>query len=375
MNDRLQALGDRGVAVWADSIARDWLTDGALVRLRDHAGVVGVTSNPTIFEAALTAGDAYDAQLAALARDGHDAATIFERLALDDIRVAAEQLAPAHAASDGHDGFVSFEVSPSLARDTEATTAAAARIAAAVDVPNLLVKIPATREGLPAIRSSIADGVSVNVTLIFSIERYLEVVEAYLGGLEDRLASGGSVSGVASVASFFVSRVDTLIDPQLETIVDAGGPGADLAKQRLGTSAIDNAKLAYRAWQERFSGERWDRLADAGARPQRCLWASTSTKNPAYRDVVYVEELIGPDTVNTMPLATIAAFGDHGEVRGDTVVEDLARAERLWNDLAELGIDEAQVGQQLEDEGVEKFAASERSLLATVEAARQRTLG
>jgi transaldolase len=374
MNDRLQALADHGVAVWADSIARDWLADGELERLRDQAGVAGVTSNPTIFEAALSAGDAYDAQLADLAAAGHDAATIFERLALDDIRVAAQQLAPVYASTDGHDGFVSFEVSPSLARDTERTASEAARIAADVDVPNLLVKIPATREGLPAIRRSIADGISVNVTLIFSIDRYRDVVEAYLAGLEDRLAAGGSIHEVASVASFFVSRVDTLIDPQLEAVVAEGGARAELARQRLGTAAIDNAKLAYQAWQELFAGPRWKALVAAGARPQRCLWASTSTKNPAYRDVVYCEELVGADTVNTMPLATIEAFGDHGEVRGHTVLEDVARAERLWSDLAELGIDEERVGQQLEDEGVEKFAASERSVLDTVEAARKAAL-
>jgi transaldolase len=374
MNERLQALADHGVAVWADSIARDWLTNGELERLRDRAGVVGVTSNPTIFEAALAAGDAYDAQLADLAAAGHDAATIFERLALDDIRVAAEQLAPVYARTDGHDGYVSFEVPPSLARDTERTASEAARIAHDVDVPNLLVKIPATREGLTAIRRSIAAGISVNVTLIFSIARYLDVVEAYLGGLEDRLAAGGSLHEVASVASFFVSRVDTLVDPQLEAVAAEGGPRAELATQRLGTTAIDNAKLAYQAWQERFAGARWEALAAAGARPQRCLWASTSTKNPAYRDVVYCEELVGADTVNTMPLATIEAFGDHGEVRGHTVLEDVARAERLWSDLAELGIDEEQVGQQLEDEGVEKFAASERSVLDTVEAARKAAL-
>ncbi len=374
MNERLRALADHGVAVWADSIARDWLANGELERLRDRAGVVGVTSNPTIFETALAAGDAYDAQLADLAAEGHDAATIFERLALDDIRLAAEQLAPVYARTDGHDGYVSFEVPPSLARDTERTASEAARIAHAVDVPNLLVKIPATEEGLPAIRRSIADGVSVNVTLIFSIDRYRDVVEAYLGGLEDRLEAGGSVHEVASVASFFVSRVDTLLDPQLEAIAAEGGPRAELATQRLGTAAIDNAKLAYQAWQARFDGPRWEALAAAGARPQRCLWASTSTKNPAYRDVVYCEELVGADTVNTMPLPTIEAFGDHGEVRGHTVLEDVERAERLWSDLAELGIDEEQVGQQLEDEGVEKFAASERSVLDTVEAARRAAL-
>jgi transaldolase len=374
MNERLQALTDHGVAVWADSIARAWLADGELERLRDRAGVTGVTSNPTIFETALAAGDAYDAQLADLAAEGHDAATIFEHLALDDIRVAAEQLAPVYVRTDGHDGYVSFEVSPELARDTERTASEAARIARAVDGPNLLVKIPATREGLPAIRRSIADGISVNVTLIFSIDRYRDVVEAYLTGLEERREAGGSVHEVASVASFFVSRVDTLLDPQLEALAAEGGPRAELAKQRIGTAAIDNAKLAYRAWQELFAGPRWEQLAAAGARPQRCLWASTSTKNPAYRDVIYCEELIGADTVNTMPLATIEAFGDHGEVRGHTVLEDVERAQRLWSDLAELGIDEEQVGQQLEDEGVEKFAASERSLLDTVEAARQAAL-
>lgn len=374
MNQRLRALAEHGVAVWADSIARDWLADGELERLRDRAGVAGVTSNPTIFETALSAGDAYDAQLADLAAEGHDAATIFEHLALDDIRVAAEQLAPVYARTDGHDGYVSFEVPPSLARDTERTVSEAARIARTVDVPNLLVKIPATREGLPAIRRSIAAGISVNVTLIFSIDRYRDVVDAYLGGLEDRLAAGDPVRDVASVASFFVSRVDTLLDPQLEAIADEGGPRAELARARLGTAAIDNAKLAYQAWQQLYAGPRWEALAAAGARPQRCLWASTSTKNPAYRDVVYCEELIGADTVNTMPLATIAAFGDHGEVRGPTVLEDVERAQRLWSDLAELGIDEEQVGQQLEEEGVEKFAASERSVLDTVEAAREAAL-
>jgi transaldolase len=374
MNPRLKALSDHGVAVWADSIARDWLAAGELERLKDDAGVVGVTSNPTIFEAALTAGDAYDAQLARLAADGHDAATIFERLALEDIRVAAEALAPVYERTDGHDGYVSFEVSPGLALDTQRTAAEAARIAGSLDVPNLLVKIPATREGLPAIRRSIAAGVSVNVTLIFSIARYLEVVDAYLGGLEDRLEAGHAVHGIASVASFFVSRVDTLLDPILEARAADGGPVRDLARQRLGTAAIDNAKLAYLAWQDRFGDERWRRLAEAGARPQRCLWASTSTKNPAYRDVLYCEELVGEDTVNTMPLATIDAFADHGEVRGQTVLDDLTRARRLWSDLAELGIDEEQVGQQLEDEGVAKFAASEASVLATVEAARTRAL-
>jgi transaldolase len=372
---RLHTLTDHGVAVWADSIARDWLADGELLRLRDNHAVRGVTSNPTIFEAALQSGSAYDAQLRGLAAAGVDAPTLFERLALEDIRVAAEQLTPVYRSTNGHDGYVSYEVSPDLARDTDATISEAARIFAAADLPNLMIKIPATAEGLPAVRASIAAGINVNVTLIFSIERYLEVIDAYLGGLEDRLAAGGSIDGIASVASFFVSRVDTLLDPILEARAADAGPSGALARERLGTGAIDNAKLAYRAWQARFADERWQALAARGARPQRCLWASTSTKNPAYRDVLYCEELIGEDTVNTMPLATIAAFADHGEIRGHTVVEDLDRALRLWDDLAELGIDERQVGQQLEDEGVEKFATSYASVLASVEAARASALG
>jgi transaldolase len=373
-SQRLHSLTDHGVAVWADSIARDWLADGELLRLRDNHAVRGVTSNPTIFEAALQSGSAYDAQLRELAAAGVDAPSLFERLALEDIRVAAEQLAPVYRSTGGHDGYVSYEVSPDLARETDATISEAARIFAAADLPNLMIKIPATAEGLPAVRASIAAGINVNVTLIFSIERYLEVIDAYLGGLEDRLAAGGSIADIASVASFFVSRVDTLLDPVLEAKAADGGPTRTLARERLGTAAIDNAKLAYRAWQERFADERWQALAAHGARPQRCLWASTSTKNPAYRDVVYCEELIGEDTVNTMPLATIEAFADHGEVRGHTVVEGMDRALRLWDDLAELGIGERQVGQQLEDEGVEKFATSYASVLASVEAARTSAL-
>jgi transaldolase len=375
MNQRMRELGEQGVAVWVDSIARDWLEKGELRRLRDDHGVVGVTSNPTIFQVAIGAGSFYDDQLRELALEGLDAATIFERLALDDIRTAAEELREIHRATDGRDGYVSYEVAPDIAHDTQATIREAERLARTLSIPNLLVKIPATLEGLPAIRATIAAGISVNVTLIFSIERYEAVVEAYLAGLEDRLAAGGSLEGIASVASFFVSRVDSLIDPRLEERIADGGPGASLARERLGTAAIDNAKLAYLASQRRFAGPRWEALAAAGARPQRCLWASTSTKNPAYRDVVYCEELIGRDTVNTMPLPTIEAFSDHGEVRGQTVSEDLDRAQRLWSDLARLGIDETEVGRALEAEGVEKFAASYREVLETVESERSRSLG
>jgi transaldolase len=366
----LTQLGDQGVSVWVDSIARDWLEKGELRRLRDDFSVVGVTSNPTIFQAAIGAGGFYDDQLASLAAHGLGAQAIFERLALYDIRWAAQELRPVYEATGGRDGYVSYEVPPDLAHDADETSFQAARLFDLLSLPNIMIKIPATVEGLAAIRASIAAGVNVNVTLIFSIARYREVVEAYLSGLEERAAAGGDLARVASVASFFVSRVDTLIDPILGERVEEGGPDAELAESRLGTAAVDNAKLAYQAWQELFAGPRWEALQAKGARPQRCLWASTSTKNPNYRDVLYCEELIGRDTVNTMPLSTVDAFADHGIVRGQTVLEGLDRARRLWSDLIRVGIDEEEVGEQLEAEGVEKFSASYSKLLDTIEAKR-----
>jgi transaldolase len=370
MPNPLQQLSAQGVAVWVDSIARDWLEKGELRRLRDQYSVVGVTSNPTIFQAAIGAGGFYDDQLAALAQQSLPTPAIFERLALYDIRWAAHELHTVYDASGGLDGYVSYEVPPDLAHDTDETVFQATRLFDLLAVPNVMIKIPATVEGLPAIRASIAAGVNVNVTLIFSIDRYREVVEAYLAGLEDRAARAADLRHVASVASFFVSRVDTLIDPQLEERVEEGGPDAALAEARLGTAAIDNAKLAYEAWLELFSGPRWEALESKGARPQRCLWASTSTKNPHYRDVLYSEELIGRDTVNTMPLSSVEAFADHGIVRGQTILEDLDRAQRLWSDLIRVGIDEEEVGEQLEQEGVEKFAASYQAMLDTIETKR-----
>jgi transaldolase len=370
MTNPLAQLTEHGVAVWVDSIARDWLEKGELRRLRDDFSVVGVTSNPTIFQAAIGAGGFYDDQLAGLAAQDLPAQAIFERLALYDIRWAAYELRPVYQASGGRDGYVSYEVPPDIAHDSEASTFHAARLFDLLSVPNALIKIPATVEGLPAIQASIAAGVNVNVTLVFSVARYREVVEAYLAGLEERAAAGGDLGQVASVASFFVSRVDTLLDPILEERVEEGGPDATLASSRLGTAAIDNAKLAYQAWLELFAGPRWEALAALGARPQRCLWASTSTKNPNYRDVLYSEELIGPDTVNTMPLSTVEAFADHGIVGGDTLLEGLDRARRLWSDLIRVGIDEEEVGEQLETEGVEKFAASYQKVLDTIEAKR-----
>jgi transaldolase len=371
----LRQLNEEGVSVWVDSIARDWLEKGELRRLRDDFSVVGVTSNPTIFQAAIGAGGFYDDQLAGLAEQGLGAQAIFERLALYDIRWAAHELRGVYRASGGRDGYVSYEVPPDIAHDTDETVFQVARLWDLVSLPNVMIKIPATVEGLPAIRASIAAGVNVNVTLVFSVARYREVVEAYLAGLEERAAKGGDLGHVASVASFFVSRVDTLVDPILEERVEEGGPDAELGQARLGTAAIDNAKLAYQAWLELFAGERWQALEAKGARRQRCLWASTSTKNPHYRDVLYSEELIGRDTVNTMPLSSVEAFADHGVVRGQTVLENLDRARRLWSDLIRVGIDEEEVGEQLEAEGVEKFAASYHAVLDAIEPKRAAAVG
>jgi transaldolase len=355
MTSRLQRLTDQGVAVWVDSIARDWIQKGELRRLRDQFQVVGVTSNPTIFQKAMGEGSFYDDDIAALAAAGRDAQAIFE------------ELEPVWQRTGGVDGRVSFEVPPDIADDTDTTIRETRRLFDALAMPNVFIKIPATAAGVPAIRASIADGINVNVTLIFSIQRYREVIEAYLSGLEDLAARGGDLSQLASVASFFVSRVDTLVDQELQAIIDQGGPEAEAARARLGTAAIDNAKLAYEVFQQTFTGPRWEALASQGARVQRPLWASTSTKNPEYRDVLYVEELIARDTVDTMPLETIEAFADHGEVRGQTATEDLERAHRLWSDLAALDIDEDEVGDRLDREGVKKFIDSYNGAVATIE--------
>jgi transaldolase len=372
MTTRLRQLSDHGVAVWVDSIARDWIQKGELRRLRDQYEVVGVTSNPTIFQKAMGEGSFYDDDLARLAGQGLDARAIFEALALDDIRAAALDMEPVWERTAGLDGRISFEVPPDIADDTDATVRDTGRLFDALARPNVFIKIPATAAGIPAIRASIAAGINVNVTLIFSIARYREVIEAYLAGLEDLADAGGDLVEVASVASFFVSRVDTLVDKELQALIDKGGPEAERARARLGTAAIDNAKLAYEVFEQAFQGPRWQELEREGARVQRPLWASTSTKNPAYRDVLYVEELVARHTVNTMPLETIEAFADHGEVRGHTVKDGMDRAHRLWSDLADLGIDEADVGWRLEREGVEKFADSYNGAVDTIEQKRAR---
>jgi transaldolase len=370
MTRPLEKLSDQGVAVWVDSIARDWLHKGELRRLRDEYSVVGVTSNPTIFQKAMGEGSFYDDDIARLAAEGRDARQVFEALALDDIRAAADDMEPVYQRTGGVDGRISFELPPDIADDTAASVREARRLFDALARPNVFIKIPATAAGVPAIRASLAAGINVNVTLIFSIERYREVIDAFMVGLEELAESGGDLTEIASVASFFVSRVDSNVDKKLQAIVDRGGSEAELARARLGTAAIDNAKLAWEAFEEHFASQRWQALAGQGAHPQRPLWASTSTKNPAYRDVLYVEELVARGSVNTMPIETLDAFQDHGEVRGQTILHDLERAHRLWSDLGDLGIEEPVVMRELEEEGVDRFADSYNGAVDTIERKR-----
>jgi transaldolase len=337
------------------------LQTGGLERLMREDAVVGVTSNPTIFQKAISQGDLYDEQIRACVDEMDDPKEIFWHLAERDIGDACDLLRPVWDAGHGRDGYVSIEVDPNLASDTDGTIAEAQRLHEQINRPNLFVKIPATKEGLPAIEEMIARGRNINVTLTFSLERYAEVAEAYVRGLERLIRSGGDPSKVASVASFFVSRVDTETDKRLD---DLGGH--DELKGKL---AVANAKLAYQRYKEIFSGERWEPLEAAGATKQRCLWASTSTKNPDYRDVLYVEELIGPETVNTMPEETIEAFQDHGHV-ALTLEEGLPKAKRLFEQLADAGIDYDDVVRVLEEEGVQKFADSFSELLDGIRAKR-----
>ena len=357
----LHELTERGQSVWFDTLSRDLVQSGGLKRMMDEDAVTGVTSNPTIFQKALAEGDAYDEQLKGLIESGDDPTQTFFALALDDIRDACDVLRPAYDSSGGVDGFVSMEVEPGIAYDTRKSFEQARWIASEVARPNLYVKIPATEAGLPAIEDCIAHGTPINITLIFSLRRYEAVVEAYLRGLERLVAGGGDPSSVVSVASFFVSRVDTEADKRLEA----------LGRQDLeGKLAVANAKLAYQHYLQAFSGPRWEFLTGKGAHPQRCLWASTSTKNPAYNDVMYVEDLIGPDTVNTMPLETIEAFQDHGRVARDTVLEGVDEARQLFDDLAAAGVDYDDVTATLEAEGVQKFSDSLDQILDSIRAKR-----
>jgi transaldolase len=349
---RLQELSEHGVSVWLDYLSREILHNGKLARMMDRDAVVGVTSNPTIFQKALSSGDDYDEQLKELLQHEEDGKEIFLQLSAGDIIEACALLRPVWDSTDHTDGYVSWEVDPELAYDRDATLEEAKRLHEWMEEPNLYVKIPATAPGVGAIEDSIAAGRNINVTLIFSLERYKEVVEAYQRGVERLVESGGDASTVHSVASFFVSRVDTEADKRLDAI------GTDEALALRGKLAIANAKLAYQHYKQAFSSERWVTLAAKGATPQRCLWASTSTKNPEYRDVMYVEELIGPDTVNTMPEETIVAFQDHGVVKDNTLESELDEARELLAALERVGIDYDDVTDTLEKEGVQKFIDS-----------------
>lgn len=357
MTDRLGELTAAGVAVWLDDLSRVRLSSGGLDQLRREKHVVGVTTNPTIFAKALSDAEEYDWQLRDLALRGVDVEEAVRALTTYDVRWACDVMRPVYDATNGVDGRVSIEVDPRLAHDTDRTLAEAKALWWLVDRPNLFIKIPATEAGLPAITAALAEGISVNVTLIFGLDRYSQVMEAFLAGMEQARANGHDLSKIASVASFFVSRVDTEVDKRLDKL------GSAEAKALRGKAAVANARLAYQRYAEVFSSERWRALADAGAHPQRPLWASTSTKNPDYRDVVYVEELIAPGTVNTMPEPVIHAYADHGETRPDTVTGNYEDARQVLDALERHGVDFADVVATLEREGVEKFEASWAELL------------
>ncbi|WP_229075304.1 transaldolase [Actinoplanes sp. DH11] len=360
MTDRLAELSAQGVAVWLDDLSRVRLTSGSLDKLRQEQHVVGVTTNPSIFQKALSDADAYDEQLRDLAVQGVTVEEAVRLMTAKDVRWAADVFRPNYDSSNGVDGRISIEVDPRKAHETAATVAEAKTLWWLVDRPNLYIKIPATEAGLPAITEVLGNGISVNVTLIFSVERYRAVMEAFLTGLEKAKENGHDLSKIGSVASFFVSRVDSEVDKRLDKI------GSDEAKALKGKAAIANARLAYQAYTEVFEGDRWKALADAGAQPQRPLWASTGTKNPDFLDTIYVEELVAPGTVNTMPESVIFAYEDHGTTKGDTVTPNFADAEKTFADLTAAGIDVTDVFKVLEDEGVEKFEASWKELLEGV---------
>ncbi|GAA2318117.1 transaldolase [Streptomyces caniferus] len=366
MTDALKRLSDEGVAIWLDDLSRKRITSGNLAELIDQQHVVGVTTNPSIFQKAISSGDGYEQQVADLAARKVTVEEAIRMITTADVRDAADILRPVFDATGGQDGRVSIEVDPRLAHHTTPTIAEAKQLAWLVDRPNTLIKIPATKAGLPAITEVIGLGISVNVTLIFSLERYREVMDAYLAGLEKAKAAGLDLSLIRSVASFFVSRVDTEIDKRLEKI------GTDEAKALKGKAALANARLAYQAYEEVFSSERWAALDKAGANKQRPLWASTGVKDPAFKDTLYVEDLVAPGTVNTMPEATLEATADHGSITGDTVRGTYDAAQADLAAIGKLGISYDDVVQVLEDEGVEKFEASWNDLLKSTEAELKR---
>jgi transaldolase len=350
----LKRLGTLGQSIWLDYIRRDLMASGELRRLIDEDGLRGMTSNPSIFEKAIADSHDYDGDIRAMALGGNRADAIYETLSQRDVESAADQFRPLYDRTDGQDGYVSLEVNPHLAHDTKGTIEEARRLWAALNRPNVLIKVPATANGLPAIQQLIGEGISVNVTLLFGLPRYRQVAEAYIAGIEARAAQGEPVKHLASVASFFVSRIDALVDPMLEKLIAQGSKEVDLARRARGQVAIASAKMAYQIYKDIFGSDRFRRLAARGARAQRLLWASTSTKNRDYSDVKYVEALIGPDTVDTAPLETLDAYRDHGEPEA-RLEQGVEEARRVLERLPELGIDIDKVTRQLEDEGVEKF--------------------
>jgi transaldolase len=360
----LLELESLGQSIWIDFIRRETTISGELQHLIEQDGVGGVTSNPSIFEKAIAESHDYDEAIRTLTRRGKTAEEVYQSLTVEDIQMVAALLRPTYDRENGQDGFVSLEVSPDLAHDTKGTIEEARRLWSLVDRPNTMIKVPGTHEGLPAIRLLTGEGINVNITLLFGLPRYREVADAYITGLETLAAKGEARKPVASVASFFLSRIDVLLDPILEKEA-AGGPQADIAARLQGQVAIASAKVAYQIYKEIFSSDRFLRLADKGAQTQRLLWASTSTKNPAYTDTKYIDPLIGPHTVNTLPLETLTAYRDHGQPK-QSLEEDVSEAQRVLNDLSSTGIDLNAATQQLEDEGVKKFSKALHGLMASL---------
>ncbi|MCX5534255.1 transaldolase [Streptomyces sp. NBC_00006] len=366
MTDALKRLSEEGVAIWLDDLSRKRITSGNLAELIDEQHVVGVTTNPSIFQKAISSGDGYEQQLADLAARKVTVEEAIRMITTADVRDAADILRPVFDATGGQDGRVSIEVDPRLAHNTKATVAEARQLAWLVDRPNTLIKIPATKAGLPAITETIGNGISVNVTLIFSLERYREVMDAYLAGLEKAKAKGLDLSTIHSVASFFVSRVDAEIDKRIDAL------GTDDAKAARGKAALANARLAYEAYEEVFGSDRWAALDKAQANKQRPLWASTGVKDKAYKDTLYVDDLVAPGTVNTMPEATLEATADHGQITGNTIAGTYDQSRKEIEAVEKLGISYDEVVQLLEDEGVEKFEAAWNDLLKSTEAELKR---
>lgn len=358
-------MGTLGQSIWLDYIRRDLIASGGLRRLIDGDGLRGMTSNPSIFEKAIVESHDYEADIQSMALEGKGAKEIYEALSQRDVQSAADEFRPIYDRTDGKDGYVSLEVNPHLAHDPKGTIEEARRLWAALNRPNVFIKVPATDEGLSAIQQLISEGININVTLLFGLPRYRQVAEAYIAGVEARLAQGKPAKHIASVASFFVSRIDALVDPMLQPIVAQGGRTADVAKEALGQVAVASARMAYQIYKEIFGSDRFGKLTEKGARVQRLLWASTGAKNPGYSDVKYVEALIGPDTVNTAPLATLNAYRDHGEPQA-RLERDIAEAARILERLPELGISIDTITQQLEDEGVEKFNKPFDKLMETL---------